>query len=77
MAYRRFTAVAQIVDFYLDAARATELAEVVRLSKAQDAASHELLKGYVREAQRTSSPVPCFPHSDITFSDAKQASLPR
>ncbi|TBU62473.1 heme peroxidase [Dichomitus squalens] len=43
---------AQIVDFYLDADRATELAEVVKLSKAQDAASHELLKGYVREAQR-------------------------
>ena len=70
-------AVAEIVDFYLGADRATERAEVVRLAKTTDAASRELLKGYIREAQRTSSPVPCLPHSDITFSGAKQASLPR
>ena len=76
-AYRYVVAVAEIVDFYLGADRATERAEVVRLAKTTDAASRELLKGYVREAQRRSSQVPGFPYSDITFSDAKQASLPR
>ncbi|PIL31281.1 cytochrome P450 [Ganoderma sinense ZZ0214-1] len=44
--------VAEIVDFYLGADRSTERAEVIRLAKTTDAASRELLKGYVREAQR-------------------------
>ena len=48
-------AVAQVVDFYLDAAHAKEHAEVVRLACAKDAASRESLRGYVREAQRMSS----------------------
>ena len=41
------------MDFYLDATRTKEHAEVVRLAGAKDAASRESLRGYVREAQRT------------------------
>ncbi|KAI0673867.1 heme peroxidase [Trametes maxima] len=42
---------AQVFDFYLDDARAKERAEVVKLASASDAASLDLLRGYVREAQ--------------------------
>ncbi|KAI0789558.1 heme peroxidase [Abortiporus biennis] len=43
---------AHVLDFYLDDARAAERAEIIRLSKLGDPASHELLMGYVREGQR-------------------------
>ena len=46
-------AAAQVVDFYLDPARKNERAEIERLIKLEDAESQELLRGYVREAQRT------------------------
>ena len=42
---------AQVVDFYLDAARAKELAEIKVLITKTDAQSAERLRGYVREAQ--------------------------
>ncbi|KAL4246560.1 hypothetical protein ABKN59_008750 [Abortiporus biennis] len=42
----------QVIDFYLDDARAAERAEIIRLSSLNDDASHELLMGYVREGQR-------------------------
>lgn len=49
-------ALAQIVDFYLDDARAKERAAIVALCQkpAGDSASTNLLKGYVREAMRLS-----------------------
>ncbi|TFK85570.1 heme peroxidase [Polyporus arcularius HHB13444] len=43
---------AQVVDFYLDPSNAKYCAEVTRLAGATDAKSLELLRGYVREAQR-------------------------
>ena len=46
--------IAQIVDFYMDDARAAERAEIQRLVHKTDKASAELLRGYVREAQRES-----------------------
>ena len=45
---------AQVVDFYLRDERAKERAEVIRLAAASDSASLDLLRGYVREAQRKS-----------------------
>ena len=45
-------AVAQVVDFYLDDARAAERADIISLSKKSDPATMERLRGYVREAQR-------------------------
>ena len=42
---------AQVVDFYLDAARQKELAEIKVLITKTDEASKERLRGYVREAQ--------------------------
>ncbi|KAI0713138.1 heme peroxidase [Cerioporus squamosus] len=45
---------AQVVDFYLDPSHAKDRAEVIRLAGANDAKSLELLRGYVREAQRKS-----------------------
>ncbi|KAI0081382.1 heme peroxidase [Panus rudis PR-1116 ss-1] len=45
-------AVAQVVDFYLDDERAPERAEIIALIDKTDADSAELLRGYVREAQR-------------------------
>ena len=47
-------AVAQVVDFYLDDARSAERQKIIELAKRDDAASLELLKGYVREAQSSS-----------------------
>ena len=44
-------ALAQVVDFYLDPARARELAEIKVLITKTDAQSAERLRGYVREAQ--------------------------
>ncbi|KAI8981356.1 heme peroxidase [Trametes punicea] len=44
--------VALVFDFYMDDKRAKEREEVMRLAGASDAASLELLRGYVREAQR-------------------------
>ncbi|KAI0783170.1 heme peroxidase [Abortiporus biennis] len=44
--------VVQVIDFYLDDARAAERAEITRLCGLNDAASHELLMGYAREGQR-------------------------
>ncbi|OSD00891.1 heme peroxidase [Trametes coccinea BRFM310] len=44
--------VSEIVDFYLDDKRAKERAEVTKLAGASDANSLDLLRGYVREAQR-------------------------
>ena len=44
-------ALAQVVDFYLDEARAKELAEIKVLITKTDEASKERLRGYVREAQ--------------------------
>lgn len=67
VAYCHPTAVAEIVEFYLRADRAPERAEVVRLAKTTDAASRELLKGYVREAQREYPVIPSLPRSDITL----------
>ena len=46
-------AAAQVVDFYLDGARANERAEIQKLVQKTDAESAELLRGYVREAQST------------------------
>ena len=40
-----------MVDFYLDDARAAERAKIIELSNKDDAASLELIRGYVREAQ--------------------------
>ncbi|KAI0354701.1 heme peroxidase [Trametes cingulata] len=45
---------AQVVDFYLDDQRAKERAEVVKLAGASDNNSLNLLRGYIREAQRLS-----------------------
>ncbi|GJJ14559.1 hypothetical protein Clacol_008824 [Clathrus columnatus] len=45
-------AVTQVIDFYLDDARASERAEIIRLAQKDDPASFTLLQGYVREAQR-------------------------
>lgn len=45
-------ACAQVLDFYLDDARATERAALVEVCKKNDAQSAELLRGYVREAMR-------------------------
>ncbi|KAL4246542.1 hypothetical protein ABKN59_008749 [Abortiporus biennis] len=42
----------QVIDFYLDDARAAERAEIIRLCGLNDDASHELLMGYAREGQR-------------------------
>ena len=46
-------AVAQIVDFYMDDARAAERAEIIKLAEADsaDPEQKKLLLGYVREAQ--------------------------
>ncbi|CDO73377.1 hypothetical protein BN946_scf185013.g11 [Trametes cinnabarina] len=44
--------VAEVVDFYLTNERAKERAEVVKLATASDADSLDVLRGYVREAQR-------------------------
>ncbi|KAI0756453.1 heme peroxidase [Daedaleopsis nitida] len=44
--------VAQVVNFYLADERAKERAEVTRLAATKDQASFDLLRGYVREAQR-------------------------
>ena len=52
MAYRRFIAVAQIVDFYLDPAREKDFKDLVAVCKRTDAEADALLKGYVREAMR-------------------------
>ena len=46
--------VSQVVDFYLREDRAKEYAEVVRLASLENDDSRKLLRGYVREAQRTS-----------------------
>ena len=48
--------VAQVVDFYLNDARAAERADIVQLAArpAGDAQAEELLLGYIREASRTS-----------------------
>ena len=45
-------AIAQVVDFYLDDARAHERAEIQKLIRKTDKESAELLRGYIREAQR-------------------------
>lgn len=47
-------AVAQVVDFYLDPARAADLVEIKKLIPKTDPTSAELLRGYVREAQSMS-----------------------
>jgi linoleate 10R-lipoxygenase len=49
--------VAQVVDFYMDDARAKERAEIVRLANedSSDPAQKALLLGYVREGQSESS----------------------
>ncbi|KAI0658449.1 heme peroxidase [Cubamyces menziesii] len=44
--------VALIIDFYMDDARAKERAEIAKLVGATDANSLNLLRGYIREAQR-------------------------
>ena len=44
---------AQVVDFYLDAARQKELAEIKVLITKTDPESTERLRGYIREAMRT------------------------
>ena len=54
------SAVAQVVDFYLDDERAAERVDIISLSKKSDPASMERLRGYVREGQSTFY-VPTFP----------------
>lgn len=44
-------AVAQVVDFYLDDKYAKERAEIIKLVQKDDAASMDLIVGYVKEAQ--------------------------
>ena len=46
--------IAQVIDFYLDDARAAERAEIVKLANrpSNDAEAKKLLLGYVLEAQR-------------------------
>ncbi|KAL0959663.1 hypothetical protein HGRIS_011365 [Hohenbuehelia grisea] len=51
-------AAAHIVDFYLDDARSKERAEITNLARKTDAASAELLQGYVREAMRLNPQFP-------------------
>lgn len=46
-------AAVHIIDFYIDDARAKERAHIISLAKSKDAASAELLRGYVCEAMRT------------------------
>jgi hypothetical protein len=46
--------VTQVVDFYLDDKYTPEREQIVKLSKKTDAASAELLRGYVREAMSAS-----------------------
>ncbi|CAL1708758.1 unnamed protein product [Somion occarium] len=45
-------ATAQVIDFYLDDERTKERNEIIQLVNKRDAQSAELLRGYVREAQR-------------------------
>ena len=44
----------QVIDFYIDDARSAERAEIIKLVQKNDAASTELLQGYIREAQSMS-----------------------
>lgn len=49
--YSPCIAAAQVVDFYLDDARAAERTEIIKLVNQNDPKSDELLRGYMREAQ--------------------------
>ncbi|KAK7681445.1 hypothetical protein QCA50_015537 [Cerrena zonata] len=51
-------AIIQVVDFYLDNARAKERTELIDLVHRDDAQSIELLHGYIREAQRLAPQFP-------------------
>ena len=44
--------IAHVIDFYLDEQRAAERAEIQKLILRKDPEAKELLRGYVREAQR-------------------------
>ena len=55
------SAVTQVVDFYLDDARAAERADIISLSKKSDPASMERLRGYVREGMRAFFTITVFP----------------
>ncbi|KAI0079537.1 heme peroxidase [Panus rudis PR-1116 ss-1] len=50
--------IAQVVDFYLDDARAAERAEISKLVHRNDAEATELLHGYIREGQRLAPQFP-------------------
>ncbi|KAK7695141.1 hypothetical protein QCA50_002331 [Cerrena zonata] len=50
--------ISQMVDFYLDDARAAERAEIVKLVQRDDAEAIELLHGYIREGQRLAPQFP-------------------
>ena len=47
----------QVVDLYLNDDRAAERADIISLSKKNDAASMERLRGYVREGMRMFLPL--------------------
>lgn len=54
-------AVTQVVDFYLNDARAAERADIISLCKKSDPASMERLRGYVREGMRAFFPFTMVP----------------
>ena len=56
-AHRTYIAIAQMVDFYLDDARAVERAHIVELVARDDAEATELLYGYIREGQSKCLPI--------------------
>ena len=49
-------AAVNVIDFYLDDARAMERKHIAELAHTTDSASDALLRGYVCEAMRTSNP---------------------
>jgi hypothetical protein len=50
--YMLYKAAIHVIDFYLDDERAKERAQIIQLCQRKDAASEELLQGYVREGMR-------------------------